>query len=311
MLSLSIPMAWSLLLKSLKGKIMRRQSIIQRLSIWAALTLVVLTYGCSTTPKRMYAGEALPKEQVATIEGSKNLKFIYFIYGYWSHRKTVLIREVDGKPLLELTNKCEVLPGLHNVVVEVERSEKASSIYGGKHFHVIRKVPLQFNVIAGHKYRIKIEKDKYLMAVNTHSGEVVAKNPIYLSEDPFGDISTLQQNDDFRINSKANWLGGSCGFFEGSPPDNMRIRNLPVGIPGVLTTTDKQLSFVVWNGDKYMYMPLFEFGYDKITKTKVEKHGLAKKLVVISKTKDCYSFKLKKRDAIEIADFISKKIGPL
>jgi hypothetical protein len=205
--------------------------------------------------------------------------------------------------------ECEILPGLHNVFVEVERTVKDDTYYGSKTFHVFRVVPLQFNAIAGHKYQIKIEKGKYLLALDTHSGEVVAKKPIDLSGDPFGDISTLQQRDGFRMSSKASWLGGSCGFFEGSPPDNMRIRRVRVGTSGALMATDKQLSFLVWNGNEYMYMPLFEFGYDKITKAEVERYGSAEKLVVISNTKDCYSFKLKKRNAIEIADFISKKRG--
>ena len=293
----------------LKGANMNPKSNIQAISICVVLIFVILTSGCATTPKRMYTGEALPKDQVSIIEGNKTFFFIYFILGYWSHRTTVLFREIDGKVVSDRTKQCEVLPGLHNVVVEVERMVKDDTYYGSKTFHVFRTVPLQFNAIAGQKYQIKIEKGKYLLAVDTHSGEVVAKTPVYLSEDPFGDTSTLQQRDDLRMSSKAHWLGGSCGFFEGSPPDNMRIRGARVGTSGVLMATDNQLSFLVWNGDKYMYMPLFEFGYDKITKVEVEKYGSAKKLVVMSKTKDCYSFKLKKRNAIEIADFISLKRG--
>ncbi len=287
---------------------MKRKSINHRISICVALTLVILTYGCATTPKRMYTGEVLPKDRVAIIEGSTNLLFIYFFSGVWSRKTTVLISEVDDKALFDLPKKCEVLPGLHNVVVEVERFWDEGSMYSSKSWYILRTVPLKFNAIAGHKYRIKVEKGKYLLALDIRSSEVVAKKPIYLSRNPFGDISTLQQRDDLRMSLKAYWLGGDCGFYEGWIPGNMRIRAVAAGTRGFLRATDNQLSFLVWDGDKYMYMPLFELGYDKITKVVVEKYGLAKKLVVLAKNKDCYSFKLKKRNAIEIADFISKKI---
>jgi len=293
---LAIPMAQSLRFIRLKGANMKRKFVIQGLSLCVGLILVILTSGCATTP-RMYTGEALPKERVAIVKGSTNLQLIYFIIGSWSRHTSVLIREVDDKVPYSFVDKCEVLPGLHNVVVEVEQTDETSVLYADSSSHVRRTVSLEFNTIAGHKYQIKIEKGIYLLAVDTHSREVVAKNPIYLGRHSFGDILTLQQRDDLRMSAKASWVEGSCGF--GSPQSEIRTR-------GVLAATDNQLSFLVWNSDKYV--PLFEFGYDKIAKAEVRKYGLAKRLVVLSKTKDCYTFLLEQRKPIEIADFISKKI---
>jgi len=278
---------------------MKRKPTVERLSIFVALILVVLTYGCATTAKRMYTGEALPKEQVAIIEGSTNRQLIYFIIGSWHRHTDVLISAVDDKVASSYIYKCEVLPGSHNVVVHVTLTEMTGVLYSesvSKNFW--RTVPLAFNTIAGHKYRIEIEKAIYLLALDTNSGEVVAKKPIYLGRHSFGNVSTLQQGDDFRMSSKASWAEGSCGF--GSPISEIKTR-------GVLVATENQLSFLVWNGDRYV--SLFEFGYDKITKAEVKEYGRAKRLVVLSKTEDCYSFELMERKPIEMADFISKKIG--
>ena len=76
---------------------MKRKSIIQGISICVALILVILTFGCATTTKRMYAGEALPKDQVSIIEGSTSTQLVYFIIGAWKRDTTVLIREVDDE----------------------------------------------------------------------------------------------------------------------------------------------------------------------------------------------------------------------
>lgn len=275
---------------------MKRKSIIQGISICVVLIFVALTCGCATTAKRMYTGEALPKEQVAIIEGSTSTQLIYFIIGFWKRHTTVLIREVDDKVPSSFIHKCEVLPGLHNVVVEVEQTVEAGLFFpaAGPSSQARRTVPLQFNTIAGHEYRIKIDKGISLVAVNNHSGEVVANKPIYLGRHSFGDISTLQQGDGFRMISKASWVEG--------------IPQSVINTKGVLVATDNQLSFLVWNGEKYM--PLFEFGYDEITKVELKKYVLGPGLVELSIT-DAYicSFQLKKEKSIEMADFISKKIG--
>jgi len=58
---------------------MKRKSIMRPLSICAVLIFVILTSGCAAT-RRMYTGEASPKEQVAVMGAVSKFKFNYNVF---------------------------------------------------------------------------------------------------------------------------------------------------------------------------------------------------------------------------------------
>ena len=156
---------------------MKRQSIIQEFPICVALIFVILISGCATATTRMYTGEALPKEKIAVIKGNKRFLFVVFAYV----QSGVRIREVDGRLLLPPTEKCEVLPGLHDVVVEAY-SKGGMGTFLLTPFSSYFRVSFKFNTEAGHQYRIKVPSLTYKGALvkvkDTKSGEIVGSQPI-------------------------------------------------------------------------------------------------------------------------------------
>jgi hypothetical protein len=148
---------------------MKRQRIVEELSIFVVLILLILTSGCATSGMRMYTGEELPKEQVAVIEGTT--RFLYLVFGYIC--VSVKISQVDDKVPFHPVHKCEVLPGLHTVAVTVFRE-------GGflLDFEPIsRSISLEFNAEAGHHYKIKAgyTASTVVNVIDIESGEIVAE----------------------------------------------------------------------------------------------------------------------------------------
>jgi hypothetical protein len=156
---------------------MKRKPVIEGLSIFVALILVILPSGCATSGMRMYTGEALPKEQVAVIKGST--KFLYLGLAYVVTGARIL--EADGKALLHPTKTCEVLPGLHSLVVEPYRWLDVLFLPnpGGE---TCGWVFLKFNTEAGHQYKIEVpywwKRGTLVNVIDTKSGEIVATQSI-------------------------------------------------------------------------------------------------------------------------------------
>jgi hypothetical protein len=150
---------------------MKRNSIVQGFSIFAALILAILTSGCATT--RMYTGEALPKEKIAVIKGDTKFLYLGFVFVETGTR----ILEVDGKALLYPTKKCEVLAGLHSIVVEPYHE----GFFAGT-FKTCGWVFLKFNTEAGHQYKIEVpygwKRGTLVNVIDTKSREVVASQSI-------------------------------------------------------------------------------------------------------------------------------------
>jgi hypothetical protein len=137
---------------------MKRFSILfmQGPSICAALIFVILSSGCATTiATKMYPGSALPKEQAAIIEGkdTRERPSLTFFPPYCNSHVRIL--DVDGQHLSP-TQKCEVLPGLHNVVIQVEYKGSTGGLIPWDNIEGSKSVSLQFNAEAGHQYRISM-----------------------------------------------------------------------------------------------------------------------------------------------------------
>jgi hypothetical protein len=153
------------------------------------LLVAVLIFGC-TTP-RMYEGPRLPKEQIATLEGSKTaylgvwflvnigtlgltlwvLPNSYITFGYWTGEWSSLFKYYRGTP-----PKIEVLPGYNNIYVILYKEWFIG--YIGPLYHRQYSVRLNFNAEAGHKYKVKApcwwKKGSIVRLVDVESGEVVA-----------------------------------------------------------------------------------------------------------------------------------------
>jgi hypothetical protein len=169
-------------LSELKGANIERKSIIQGFSIFLALILFILTSGCATTATRMYTGDALPKEQVAIIAGRDTFLFLPLPI-FWVSGSSVEIREVDGKPLFRPTRKCEVLPGLHNLVVQAYYTRLTIFFNVPVDSEASRSGSLQFNTEAGHQYKIKVRYRNWQIpafrvnVIDTKSAEIVGSYP--------------------------------------------------------------------------------------------------------------------------------------
>jgi hypothetical protein len=124
-------------LKSLKGKNMRRKSIIQGISICVALILVILTYGCVGPTIRTYSGDKLQKSEVAVIKGRYYFTPLNYV--------CVDIQSVDDS-ILKAT-KVEVLPGWHELVIK----HYIINLFGSPP----EFAQVTFNFEAGHEYKIK------------------------------------------------------------------------------------------------------------------------------------------------------------
>jgi hypothetical protein len=154
------------------------------------LLIGILILGCATP--RMYEGPRLPKDQVATVEGS-----ITAYLGVW-FLATVLT--CDLRLLLLWPNsyitfegaggsffdyfkyyrgnppKIEVLPGYNEIYVNLYK--EALIGYLGPVYHREYRVWLKFNAEAGHKYKVKApflwKEGSIVRLVDVDSGEVAA-----------------------------------------------------------------------------------------------------------------------------------------
>jgi hypothetical protein len=126
----------------------------------------------------MYTGEALPKEKIAVIKGGTKFLYLGFVFVETGTR----ILEVDGKALLPPTKKCEVLPGLHTIVVEPYHEATWFVSYSGGGSEIIGWVFLKFNTEAGHQYKIEVpygwKRGTLVNVIDIKSGEVVASQYI-------------------------------------------------------------------------------------------------------------------------------------
>ena len=122
---------------------MKLKSIIQVLSICAALIFVLLTSGCVGPTVRTHSGDKLQKSEVAVIKGW---------YGFYllGDTKMYIERIDDSSP--EAT-KVEVLPGWHELVIRYYVAGQGLIWGGGYYFSGF--VQGAFNFEAGHEYEIK------------------------------------------------------------------------------------------------------------------------------------------------------------
>jgi hypothetical protein len=160
------------------------------------LLVVVLIFGCATP--RMYEGPKLPKEQVATLEGSTsvylgvwfltNVLTCYLRHLFWPDSDVTFAAVSGGriepnyfKYYGGLPPKIEVLPG-HNKVFVLLDKEAFRGMGGEGLYHRHYTVWLEFNAEAGHKYKVKApywwKKGSLIRVVDAGSGEVVASEII-------------------------------------------------------------------------------------------------------------------------------------
>ncbi len=121
---------------------MKRETIIQKFSICAALIFVVLASGCvSIGPTvKTYSGDKLQKSEVAIIKG------------WWSFYllawECIEIYQIDGRTV-EAT-KVEVLPGPHFLVIRNYSTSLVAPISAPPNW-----ARVDYNFEAGHEYKIK------------------------------------------------------------------------------------------------------------------------------------------------------------
>ena len=161
------------------------------------LLVGILIFGCATP--RMYEGPKLPKEQVATVEGSITaylgvwflvnvgtlgltlwvLPNSYITFDHWTGDRRSFFnyfKYYRGDP-----PKIEVLPGYNEVYVILYKEWFLNRWGGEPLYHREYRVGLEFNAEAGHKYKVKApflwKKGSHVRIVNTGSGEVMASEP--------------------------------------------------------------------------------------------------------------------------------------
>ena len=155
------------------------------------LLVVISIFGCAAP--RMYEGPKLPKEQVATVEGSitaylgvwfsvnvgtlgLTLWFLPNSYITFGGTGGSLFKYYRGNP-----PKIEVLPGYNEVYVILYKEWFLNRWGGEPLYHREYRVGLEFNAEAGHKYKVKApflwKKGSHVRIVNTGSGEVMASEP--------------------------------------------------------------------------------------------------------------------------------------
>jgi len=117
---------------------MKRKSIIQVFSIYAALIFVLLTSGCVGPTVMTYSGDKLQKSEFAVIKGGYDF---YLLGGNRNY-----IWRIDDSYTED--TKVEVLPGRHELVIK----HFIYYLLGGSSSDCIRGA---FNFEAGHEYKIK------------------------------------------------------------------------------------------------------------------------------------------------------------
>jgi hypothetical protein len=146
--------------------------------------VAMLVFGCATS--RMYQGQKLPEEQVASIKVSRS-HWLYFPPTFFGVSGIdVLGTESKGtNPLVNrLITRIEVLPGSHKLLVQVRKEVWAGSNWTGpvQLYEARQSLYLDFNAEAGHKYKIKVpywwKKGSLIRVVDVGSGELVASETI-------------------------------------------------------------------------------------------------------------------------------------
>ena len=150
--------------------------------IFVALS-VALTVGCATTT-RMYTGEALPKEKIAVIGGSDNVRFWGGRSGR-SYRVTIVsVNEERLKsPVKGRSQRIHVIPGAHKILVDIEGIQcQYVWLWPSCYDFFLLQQKLELNVQAGHEYKIQLENwwapDGFILVVDTNTGEVILRNPL-------------------------------------------------------------------------------------------------------------------------------------
>lgn len=110
----------------------------------------------------METKKKLPKKEIGVIAGSTSYLFFAIV-----SIKICAVDDVECRH--SITNKVEVLPGLHKVAVEY--------IIINHSLTISANAELLFNVKAGCEYQIK-EKRSCLVVIDTTSGVVVTSHPI-------------------------------------------------------------------------------------------------------------------------------------
>jgi hypothetical protein len=149
----------------------------------------ILIFGCATP--RMYEGPKLPKEQVATVEGSITAYLgVCFLVNVgslgltlWVLPNSYITFEGAGGSFFDYFKyyrgnppKIEVLPGYNKIYVNLYK--EALIGYFGPVYHREYRVWLKFKAEAGHKYKAKApflwKKGSIVRLIDVDSGEVVA-----------------------------------------------------------------------------------------------------------------------------------------
>jgi hypothetical protein len=154
------------------------------------LLVVILIIGCATP--RMYEGPKLPKDQVATVEGSITAYLgVWFLVNVGTLGLTLWVlpnsyitfnyRTGDWRSFFKYYRgnppKIEVLLGYNEIYVNLYK-EWFIDYCGEPLYHREYGVRLKFNAEAGQKYKVKApflwKKGSILRLVDVDSGEVVA-----------------------------------------------------------------------------------------------------------------------------------------
>jgi len=152
------------------------------------LLVVISIFGCAAP--RMYEGPKLPKEQVATVEGSitaylgvwfsvnvgtlgLTLWFLPNSYITFGGTGGSFFKYYRGNP-----PKIEVLPGYNGIWVILYKEWFLNQYGGPPLYHREYRVRLKFNAETGHKYKVKApffwKEGSIVRLVDVDSGEVVA-----------------------------------------------------------------------------------------------------------------------------------------
>ncbi len=146
------------------------------------LLVVILIFGCATP--RMYEGQRLPQEQVATVRqklfhatGMTVLTLMYY--------SDIRFEAIDGRSVnfIERVSGIEVLPGWHEVIVWVSKRVFLVG-YGGDTLDIYKRkqlVRLRFCAKADHKYLVKgsVLWTKHIKIVDVDSGEQLSIEPVF------------------------------------------------------------------------------------------------------------------------------------
>ena len=152
-----------------------------------ALTLsLALIVGCVTT--RMYTGEALPKEEIAVIYGSRPLPDLF------SHKGVgVRFLMVDDQVVKQAAKdkaryqRIEVMPGRHKMLIETYGFGSYPNIIFDlfppvPYEQILEQQEFELNAEAGHEYKIKAKKwwkpGGFIVIEDCTTGDEISRSPL-------------------------------------------------------------------------------------------------------------------------------------